>query len=177
MAILKLQPGREHAIAGTVSQVFLEPSKNPKFKDQYKIVLSSGDLLYLDKDAVERQAARLQKLPNELAGESLTFWKKPMNDDPTRGFLNIDLGAQTNYGATAANAARDEQYVARDLSRVGVAMPTTTYEDIKVKYAESLGDAIGLLNDTTESLGVVFTPAEMLAAAATLFIERSKRGV
>ncbi len=178
MAILKLTPGREYAVAGTVSAVRLEPSKNPKFKDQYAITLASGDLLYLDKDAVERQAARLSKLPNELEGETLTFWKKPLDTDPSRGYLNIDLGAAPGSSVNrVAAAARNDDYVGRDLRNAGVPLPSTSYDAIKDKYVECLGDTHSILSDASALTGVPFTPAEYTSVAATLFIERNKKGV
>jgi hypothetical protein len=176
MAILKLVPGREHAIAGAVQYVTLEPSKNPKFGDQYKVEFATGDCVYLPKDGYERQVARLNKLPNELDGEVVTFWKKPMDTDPTKGFLNIELGNKPS-GVRVAEAARNDDHIGRDLRNAGLPVAATSYEQIKDTYVACLGDAVAILQDTTETLGVPFTPAEITAAAATLFIERNRKGV
>lgn len=178
MAILKLVPGKENAVAGTVEQVTLEPSKNPKFKDQYKIALTTGDVLYLDKDAVERQAARLQKLPNELEGETVTLWKKPMESDPSKGFLNIDLGARPSVGAQRmAQAALTEDNVTRDLRAHGAIPPKKDYDQIKAEYVACLADAVAIIRDTNEAFDESLGGDAIMSAAATLYIQRTRVGV
>lgn len=180
MAILKLTPGIQNAVSGTIDQVDLDTSG--KFGPQYKVTFTTGDMVYLPKDGFERQAARLQLLPNELDGKEVTFWKKPMADDPTgmKGFLNIDLGIRagsTGTGTGAATHARNDDNVGRDLRSHGIPIAATTYEEIKDRYTACLGDAVAILNDAAETLGVAFTPAEIMASTATLFIERNRRGV
>jgi hypothetical protein len=179
MAILKLTPGLQNAVSGTIDLVDLDTTG--KFGPQYKVTFTSGDLVYLPKDGFERQAARLQLLPNELGGKDVTFWKKPMADDPTgtKGFLNIDLGIRAGSANTTpvATYARNDDNVGRELRNHGIPVSATTYEDIKDKYTACLGDAVAILNDAAETLGVTFTPAEIMASTATLFIERNRRGV
>lgn len=178
MAILKLTPGLQNAVSGTIDQVDLDTSG--KFGPQYKVTFTTGDLCYLPKDGFERQAARLQLLPNELAGQAVTFWKKPMADDPSgmKGFLNIDLGIRPGSGTTTvATYARADDNVGRELRNHGIPLSATTYEEIKDRYTACLGDSVAILNDAAETLGVVFTAAEITSVAATLFIERNRRGV
>ncbi len=178
MAILKLTPGLQNAVSGTIDQVDLDTTG--KFGPQYKVTFTTGDLVYLPKDGFERQAARLQLLPNELGGKEVTFWKKPMADDPSgmKGFLNIDLGIRAGSGTVSvATHARNDDHIGRDLRANGMAISATSYEEIKDRYTACLGDAVAILNDAAETLGVVFTPAEIMASTATLFIERNRRGV
>lgn len=178
MAILKLTPGLQNAVSGTIDLVDLDTTG--KFGAQYKVSFTSGDVVWLPKDGFDRQAARLQLLPNELTGKEVTFWKKPMADDPTglKGFLNIDLGIRAGSNTTTvAQHARNDDNIGRDLRSHGMAIPATTYEEIKDKYTACLGDAVAILNDAAETLGMAFTPAEILAATATLYIERNRRGV
>lgn len=176
MSILKLALGKQNAISGTINTVTLDTTG--KFGPQYRVEFTTGDSLYVPKDGFERQATRLNKLPDELAGETVTFWKKPMDNDPTgtKGYLNLDLGASGTMTATRAAMIADD-YVGRDFRSHGVTLKATSYEEIKDRYAACLGDAVALLGDAAETLGVPFTPQEYVAAAATLFIERNKRGV
>jgi hypothetical protein len=176
MAILKLGLGRDNAIVGNVVNVTLSEGQ---YNVQYKFDFDNGDILYLNKDLVEKQTQRLQILPNELTG-MVTFWKKPMPNDPTgrKGYLNIELGGTpTSRPNKVAEAARNDDYVGRDLRNAGLPLAATTYETVKDRYAECLGDAIAILADAAEMHQTSFTPAEITAAAATLFIERNKRGV
>jgi len=178
MAILKLTPGLQNAVSGTIDMVDLDVTG--KFGPQYKVTFDTGDCVYLPKDGFERQAARLQLLPNELGGKAVTFWKKPMADDPTgtKGFLNIDLGIRAgSVGGSVATHARNDDNIGRDLRSHGIPIAATTYEEIKDKYTACLGDAVAILNDAAETLGVSFTPAEILAATATMFIARDRARV
>lgn len=177
MSILKLALGKQNAISGTIQAVTLDTTG--KFGPQYKVDFTSGDTLYLPKDGFERQATRLNKLPNEMDGMTVTFWKKPMDNDPTgtKGYLNIDLGASGTTTGAVRSAAMSDDYVGRDLRSHGIPVKATTYEEIKDTYAVCLGDAISMLNDASETMGVPFTPAEYTSVAACLFIERNKRGV
>lgn len=174
MAILKLQNGKENAITGTVANVTLDSSGN--FGPQYKVELTTGDCIYVNKDPFERQANRLQKLPNELSGEVVTLWKKADTSDPTgkKGFFNLDLGNTSVNKLTQAVMAED--YVGRDLRNAGVPVKATTYEEIVEKYQRSLASAVSITADATESLDLPFTSADITAIAATLFIEANKRG-
>ena len=176
MAILKLGLGKQNAIAGTVQSVALTDGK---FGQQYRVTFDTGDDLYLPKDGFERQVARMNKLPNELDGTLVTFWKKPMDGDPTgtKGFLNIDLGNTAGGSNSIARGALTEDNVTRDLRNYGVLAPKKDYEQIKADYVACLGDAVAILRDAEETLGVPFTPAEYMSAAATLYIQRSKAGV
>ena len=94
MTIHKLQPGREHAIIGTVIDAEAAPSQNPKYKPQYKITLATAHgeerTLYESQAGVDRQLARLGIRLIDLIGQPWRFSKTPMQDDPTRGFINID---------------------------------------------------------------------------------------
>lgn len=174
MAILKLALGKQNAISGTVQSVTLSEGK---FGPQYKVTFTSGDDLYLPKDGFERQVARMNKLPNELDGTLVTFWKKPMDGDPTgtKGFLNIDLG---NTASNAiARGALTEDNVTRDLRTHGVLAPKKDYDQIKADFTACLADAVAILNDAQETLGVPFTPAEYISVAHGLCIARQKAGV
>lgn len=94
MPIHKLQPGREHAIIGTVIDAELAPSQNPKYKPQYKLTLATTQseelTLYESQAGVDRQLARLGIRLVDLIGRPWRFSKTPMQDDPTKGFINID---------------------------------------------------------------------------------------
>lgn len=179
MAILKLRNGKHNAISATVQAIEHVPTKNPKYKDQYRITLDTGDDLYCDESATERQVERL-KLDGvlDLVGKQVTFWKRAMDgeDENGKGYLNIDLGNTAPANRVAAAALNDD-YVGRELRARGVPLSATTYEQIKDKYTESLGDAIALMRDAEETMQFASTPAEIVAVAATLFIERNKRGV
>jgi hypothetical protein len=182
MAILKLALGRENALSGTISAVDLDTTG--RYGAQWRVTFDTNDVLYLPKDAVERQCERAGKTPNELIGEMVTFWRKPMPDDPTKtkGYLNLEFGAGgTPVGATRTFAAgaqyRDDQ-VGRDLRANGVAVSATTYEEIKDRYVECLADAVAITSDAAQSFEAFSPDAHTVSSvAATLFIERNKRGV
>lgn len=175
MAILKVALGKQNAVSGTVSSVSLADGK---FGQQYRITFDTGDDLYLPKDGFERQAARANLLPNEYEGKVVTIWRKPMDGDHTgtKGYWNIDIG-NTAGANRVADVARNDDYVGRDLRSAGVPLKATSYEEIKDKYVACLGDAVAILRDAEETLGVPFTPAEYMSAAATLYIQRTKVGV
>jgi hypothetical protein len=178
MSILKLALGRQNAISGTI--VHMELDTTGKFGAQYKFTMDSDDLLYLSKDAVERQTARLNLTPDELVGQVVTFWKKPMDNDPTgtKGFLNIELGAS---GTRVAHVARNDDAVGRDLRAQGIDIKrASTFEEVVDKYAECLGKAHALVDDYNQTLaapGRELPPEVTTSVAATLLIERHKAGV
>lgn len=90
----KLQPGREHALIGTVIDAELAPSKNPTYKPQYKLTLRTAEgaelEMYESQAGVDKQLARLGIRLVDLIGQPWRFSKTPRQDDPTRGFINID---------------------------------------------------------------------------------------
>lgn len=175
MAILKLQIGKPNAISGVVSSV---EAVEGRFGAQYRVTFDTGDDLYLPKDGFDRQIQRMNKQPEELAGETVTFWKKPVDGDVTgtKGYLNIDLGNTAPANRVAAAALNDD-YVGRDLRARGVPLSATTYEQIKDQFVECLGDAIAILREVEETMGFTHTPAEVVAVAHGLKISREKAGV
>lgn len=176
MAILKLGLGKQNAISGTVQSVTLDTAG--KFGPQYKVELTTGDTIYLNKDPMDRQLQRLGKLPNELDGETVTFWKKadPNDANGIKGFLNIDLG-NTARNASLAMRAMSDDNVTRDLRNHGVLPSKKDYDQIKTDFVACLGDAVAILRDAEETLGVPFTPAEYISVAHGLAIARQKAGV
>lgn len=176
MAILKLNIGRQHAVSGTVQTVELDTTG--KFGAQYKVTFITGDTMWIAKDAADRQMARLSLLPNEMEGETLTFWKKPTAEDPNKSYLNIERGAS---GVSVADVARNDDVQARDLRSVGVQVKRAqSFDEVVDKYAECLGKAHALVTDYNDSLaadGRQLPPEVTTAVAATLLIERSKAGV
>jgi hypothetical protein len=178
MSILKLALGRSNAISGTIHAVELDTTG--KFGPQYKFSLDSDDLLYLSKDAVERQATRLNLTPDELIGKTVTFWKKPMDNDPTgtKGFLNIELGAS---GVRVANVARNDDVAGRDLRAAGLSIAhAKSFDEVVDRFAECLGKAHALVEDynqTCAAPGRELPPEVATSVAATLYIERNKAGV
>ena len=175
MAILKVALGKQNAVSGTVSSVSLADGK---FGQQYRITFDTGDDLYLPKDGFERQASRANLLPNEYEGKVVTIWRKPMDGDHTgtKGYWNIDLG-NTSGASRVSDAARNDDNVGRELRSHGIAIKATSYEELKDQYVSCLGDAVAILRDAEETLGVPFTPAEYMSAAATLYIQRTRAGV
>jgi hypothetical protein len=178
MSILKLALGRQNAISGTIVNTELDTTG--KFGAQYKFTMDSDDLLYLSKDAVERQTQRLNLTPDELVGKTVTFWKKPMDNDPTgtKGFLNIELGAS---GTRVANVARNDDVVGRDLRARGIDIKrASTFEEIVDRYSECVGKAHALwtdYNDTLAAPGKELPPEVITSMAATMLIARDKSGV
>lgn len=178
MSILKLALGRENAISGTVTQVELDTTG--KFGPQYKFTLDTDDLLYLSKDAVDRQTARLNLTPDELIDKQVTFWKKPMDGDVTgtKGYVNIELGAS---GVRVSAVARADDVVARDLRAQGIPIARAkSFDEVVDKYAECLGKAHALVEDFNQTLaapGRELPPEVTTSVAATLLIERHKAGV
>lgn len=106
MNIHRLQPGREHALIATVIDAELAPSQNPKYKPQYKFTLATTQgeelTMFESQAGVDRQLARLGIRLVDLIGQPWRFSKTPMQDDPTKGFINID---RTSGAAMTAPAA------------------------------------------------------------------------
>lgn len=94
MPIHKLQPGREHALIATVIDAELAPSQNPKYKPQYKLTVATPQgeelTLFESQAGIDRQLARLGIRLIDLIGQPWRFSKTPMQDDPAKGFINID---------------------------------------------------------------------------------------
>jgi hypothetical protein len=180
MAVLKLAVGRDAAIAGEITRV--DQSGTSKFgKPQYKLTFTSGDELYLDCDRVDQQLRRSNRDVPSLIGSLVTIWKKPMADDPTKGFLNIDFMGAGSAPSTTRTTAQNDDYVGRDLRRRDVAVQrATSLDEISDKYMECLGKAHAVVldyNETFGAQGVALPPESITQVAATLFIERNKAGV
>lgn len=113
-----------------------------------------------------------------MIGEAVTIWKKPMDGDPVKGFLNIELGTWGAKSSAVALAVHTDDYVGRDLRARGVTIvPKLTLDEIVDRYAACLGKAHALVADYKESLGVELPPEAVTSVAATLFIESRKAGV
>ena len=179
MSILKIGFGIENAVYGTITTMALIPPTNPKYPPQYQCELESGDTIFLDKSSCERQAARLDLLPNELAGIPLRFWKKLMEGETAKGYLNIDKATAPAFAGNAVRSAvMSDDYVSRELRSNGVPLTATTFEAIKDKYVETLGAAVSIADDFAAFTdGKALSEAGMLSVAATLFIARDRKGV
>lgn len=110
MPVHKINPQDESTfIAGTVVDAELAPSKNPKYKPQYKISVEVGGEtvdLYESQIGVDRQLKRLGLgAVEELVGGDFAFSKTPMAEDPSRGFINITRVAGTPRPAAKRPAA------------------------------------------------------------------------
>ena len=177
MAILKLVVGPEHALTGTIEQM---QEVEGKFGAQAQVDFTSGDTVYLPLDKAQQQVTRLGKDFASMAGEAVTIWKKPMRDDPSKGFLNIELGAK-GAAVNVASVARNDDHVGRDLRAAGIPIKrATSFDEIVDKYAECLGRAHALVtdyNDTLAAPGKELPPEVVTAIAATLLISREKSGV
>ena len=177
MAILKLAIGREYALTGTIEQM---QEDEGKFGAQAQVDFTSGDVVYLPLDKAQQQVTRLGKDFASMAGEAVTIWKKPMRDDPTKGFLNIELGAK-GASVNVASVARNDDYVGRDLRAQGIAVKrSASLDEIVDKYAECLGRAHALVTDYNDTLapeGGTLPTEAVTSVAATLLIAREKAGV
>ena len=177
MAILKLAIGREYALTGTIEQM---QEVEGKFGAQAQVDFTSGDTVYLPLDKAQQQVTRLGKDFAGMVGEAVTIWKKPMRDDPTKGFLNIELGAK-GAAVNVASVARNDDYVGRDLRAQGIAVKrSASLDEIVDKYAECLGRAHALVTDYNDTLaqdGRSLPPEIVTSVAATIMIERHKAGV
>lgn len=179
MAILKLATGKDAAISGVIESI---TAVEGKFGPQAKIEFVNGDQLYLNVEHVDRQLKRLGKSYEEMTGETVTIWKKPMDTDPTKGFLNIDLGAPRG-GVSLADTARNDDVVGRDLRAAGLPVKrATSFDEVVDKYTECLGRAHAVVSDyndtfASEAPDRALPPEVVTSVAATLLIERTKQGV
>jgi hypothetical protein len=177
MAILKLTIGREYALTGTIEQM---QEVEGKFGAQAQVDFTSGDTVYLPLDKAQQQVTRLGKDFASMQGEAVTIWKKPMRDDPTKGFLNIELGAK-GAAVNVADIARRDDVVGRDLRAAGIAVKrVASLDEIVDRYAECLGRAHALVTDYNDTLAGEGKdlPSEIVTnVAATLLIARDKAGV
>lgn len=81
----------EQSIIGVVQR--LDPFDG-KFGPSYGIDLDTGAGVYHvieGKAQVDRQLTRIGLGPDTVIGRTIKMWKRPMDEDPTRGYLNIDL--------------------------------------------------------------------------------------
>lgn len=86
---LKITP--EQALTGVILKA--EPFEG-KFGPSYGFDIDSGAGIYHvieGKTQVDRQLVRIGLNIETMIGRTLKFWKKPMEEDPLRGYLNIDL--------------------------------------------------------------------------------------
>lgn len=175
MSILKVGIGRNAGIHATPAAI---EESTGKFGPQYKVSLGNGDDFYVNTGPLEQQV-QYHKLDSvqDLIGKEAYFWRKPMADDPSKAFFNIEFGSGPSNGV--ANAAHEDDFVGRSLRNHGAmpALPAMSFDDIKDKYVASLGAAVAIADDFTAFTdGVALPPEQIVSIAATLFIERNKRG-
>ena len=173
MSIIKPEIGRQHAVSINVAAI--EEIKG-QFGQQYQFTTEAGDVLYAPKDALDRQAVYHKLLGiTELIGRDVLFWRKPMADNPAKSFWNIEPDVK---GSAVAAGASEDDYVARDLRNAGV-MPKKvgTFDDIIDTYTNSLGRAVEVAKDFEAFTSGPLSEQGILAIAATLFIERNRKGV
>jgi hypothetical protein len=181
MAILKLALGRQNAIGGVVAAVTVD--ETGKFGPQYKVDFENGDTIYVNTDPFDRQMGFHKITPDQLVGQTVTLWKKPVPGDDTgrKGYFNVELGSAPAGGTAAASGgvggyADNDDYVARDLRTRGVPLPAVTLDDMADKYQECLAKAHAIVTDYQETFETSMGPDALTSIAATLYIERNKRG-
>lgn len=177
MGILKLQLGRENAISGEVASITVDESG--QYGPQYLVTFTTGDTMYQNVAPFDRQCQFHKTSPDELVGKELTFWRKPMPNDPTgtKGYFNIEFGLSGAPVSQVRQAAMAGDYVGADLKARGVPVTVPTLDEMVQRYQECLGRAMALTDDFSETFERTFTMSEVKDIATTLFIERNKRGV
>lgn len=105
MPIHKVTTSPETAFVGVLTGY---DNAESKFGAQYKLSFSDGTDIYEKQDAVTRQLTRAGLTLDEALGVTLKVSRTPMRDDPSKGFLNIEVAR----GTTAASAVRTPAKVA-----------------------------------------------------------------
>ena len=105
MPIHKVTTSPETAFVGVLTGY---DNAESKFGAQYKLSFSDGTDIYEKQDAVTRQLARAGLSLDDAIGVTLKVSRTPMRDDPSKGFLNIEVAR----GTTAASAVRTPAKVA-----------------------------------------------------------------
>lgn len=105
MPIHKVTTRPETAFVGVLTSY---DDAESKFGAQYKLSFSDGTDIYEKQDAVTRQLTRAGLSLEDAIGVTLKVSRTPMRDDPSKGFLNIEVAR----GTTAARAVRTPAKVA-----------------------------------------------------------------
>lgn len=181
----------ETSVTGTVQSI--KPADG-KFGPQYAVQLDDDRLMYLDKEDVNDQIVRRLKLKNayEAVGHRLRFWKKPMRNDPAKGFLNIDWAEPPGVAVASAPAApkpptSDLSFLDDDavdpLPPPPAAGPsaaerrTTRRDQLAEAYLAAFNTACALLAKNPHVVADTNGAGILQKSAATIFIAWQKEGL
>ncbi len=156
MPIHKVTTSPETAFVGVLTGY---DNAESKFGAQYKLSFSDGTDIYEKQDAVTRQLTRAGLTLDEALGVTLKVSRTPMRDDPSKGFLNIEVAR----GTTAASAVRAPAKVASNAKQPfsAGAAHIPGLDDLDLEIADDFAD----FAQRTAQPAVAVAPARPAAAA------------
>lgn len=188
MTILKIKNvGDEATLA--IAEVEVVPSTDPKMGNQVKFTTLTGDEVYVGESAVIRQLTRcgVEEL-SDLAGKIIHFSRAANKNPKFPPYWNLDRANEADFVKAANGNGKppiasalptnkpkhvpgDEDDSAYADSLMGdVDNSGSSFATLKSRYKECVDFASVAWGKDTSDVALV-------AAAATLFIERSRRGI
>lgn len=178
MATLKLKNAGEE-ITLAVAAVEIVPSSDPKMGAQVKFTDVNGDDLYVGESAVTRQLDRCGVADIEdLVGQNIHFSRAANKNPAFPPYWNLDRAREGDVIKTNGNGAAKPTVTKAESPSIG-RLPgdaDTAFDGIINRYGECLVAAQAEIVPTLKKAGYTVSTADLLAATATLFIERNKRG-
>jgi hypothetical protein len=166
MSILKIQEAGEELTLELTAAEIVEGN----FGQQVKFEDKNGDVLYVPLSSVERQLDRCGVAEvSDLTGKSIHFSRAASNKPGGKPFWNLDKArngdaVKTNGAAPKASAPKAEAYESPGR------LPNEDFRELVLRYRECAAAA-------NEAWGKDTSDQALVAAAATLFIERNRKNV
>jgi hypothetical protein len=170
MPILKLKEAGDSAFLtiATAEVVQGEYGKQVRFDS------TDGNTLYVPESSVERQLERLQYELPETVGMTLKFSRAASNKQGAAPYWNIDVSeTPKKNGGTPKNEKQSDEPTKRTNGHTD----KPTLDDLVHSYGECLAAAVNQYKPWLESKGVTPDANAVARMAATIFIERNRRGI
>lgn len=150
------------------------------FKDE------AGNVVDFSKSSADRQLTRLNLDYESVIGQTLDFSQTKKDgrtynniDKPGAALQRAPQPSRPAMGAPSMGAPAGRPAMGAPAARPAAApaQPQLSFAELSARFAECVEHAAASLGAYCERTGVPFDGAALQAAAATLFIERNRRGV
>ena len=180
MPFVRLANGPVQMEIADVEQVWDDKTQDERiyFKD------AAGNIVDFSKTSADRQLTRLNLDYETVIGQTLDFSQTKKDG---RTYNNIDKPGAALQRAPQPSAGRPTMGGAPARPAMGgapapraaapAAQPAITFAELSAKFGECVEHAAATLGSYCERTGVPFDGAALQSAAATLFIERNRRGI
>lgn len=174
MTIIRLQEAGEEITLDLVGAEIVQGN----FGEQVKFDSNTGDTLYVPLNSVVRQLDRCGVAEvSELSGRTIHFSRAANSKPGAKPYWNLDKAREGDVVKKNGNGKPAAKQVSDYETPIKLPGEDEAFDNIINRYGECLVTAQREIVPTLKKGGYEVTTADLLAATATIFIERNKKNV